>query len=129
LELHCRLRPLFGRYNTFIVDEADSIPRGGQIRLLQILERLENSIWIFTSNEDLGEFEERFLSRVRHLSFSTQGLLDPATRWLADIAAREGIPLDRPSAEKIVRSSKNNLRSALRSLELCLPAQQLSNCP
>ena len=110
--------PLFGKYHAFVVDEADEIPRGGQIRLLSLLENLGHTVWIFTSNESIEEFEPRFISRVKPLLFSKQGMMEPATDWLLSIARKECISLSKHSAANLIRESNNNLRSALQALEL-----------
>ena len=110
--------PLFGKYHAFVVDEADQTPRGGQIRLLSLLENLGHTVWIFTSNESMEEFEPRFISRVKALLFSKQGIMEPATEWLIFIARKEGISLSKNSAANLIRESNNNLRMALQALEL-----------
>jgi len=111
-------RPLYGRFHFFHVDEADEITHGGQVRLLKALEVAENCIWVFTSNEGTEGFESRFLSRVRHVNFTSQGILEPAAVWLANIAKREEFNLSLDEATKIVRTTKNNLRTSLQELEL-----------
>jgi replication-associated recombination protein RarA len=85
LENCCAHRPLFGQLHAIVVDDADAIPTGGQVRLLRALEHQENSVWLFSSNEDLSVFEDRFLSRIRQLPFSAHGLSKPASQWLSRI--------------------------------------------
>jgi replication-associated recombination protein RarA len=115
----CRQRPLpsWGRLHAYIIDESDAIPRAAQVRLLALLEGLENAVFIFSSNETLKDFESRFLSRVKHLPFSVHGLCPPATEWLLGIAAKEGVPLTRKAAERIVKQSRSNLRASLQFLD------------
>ena len=125
LALSCAQRPLFGHRHAVVVDEADSIPRTAQVRLLGILDSLTFSTWIFTSNEDLDSFEPRFLSRVKPQLFSSQGLFAPATSWLLKIAEQEDISLTKAVAERLVREGKNNLRAALQLLELMAPVCQI----
>jgi replication-associated recombination protein RarA len=110
--------PLFGKYYAYVVDEADQTPRGGQIRLFSLLENLGHTVWIFTSNESMEEFEPRFVSRVKPLLFSKQGIMEPATEWLLSIAQKEGISLSKTGAANLIRESNNNLRMALQALEL-----------
>ncbi len=117
IEASVRHSPLFGGFHFFRVDEADTITSGGQVRLLTLLESAQNCIWVFTSNEGTDHFESRFLSRVHHINFSTHGLLESAVPWLIEIADREGIDLSPDEATKIIRATKNNLRSALREIE------------
>jgi DNA polymerase III delta prime subunit len=106
------------------VDEADSIPNGGQVRLLSALEQSSFGIWIFTSNEEVESWEPRFLSRFTVLQFSNQRLAEPAARWLRNIAIKEGLNLAPDEAEKIIRASKNNLRAALQRMEALLGDRQ-----
>lgn len=124
IEASVRHRPLFGGYHFFRVDEADAITEGGQIRLLTLLEAAQNCIWVFTSNEGTDHFESRFLSRVHHINFSTHGLLEPSIPWLIDLARKEGLELPLADATKIIRDAKNNLRKALREVELRLLSLQ-----
>jgi replication-associated recombination protein RarA len=121
--------PLFGKLHAFVVDEADSIPRGGQIRLLGMLENPGPTVWVFTSNEGLDDFEPRFVSRVKALHFSTQGMFDPATKWLLTIAKEEGVALSKATAQRLIRECKNNLRAALQALELMKADQVKGRLP
>ena len=121
IEATLRGRSLFGTY-AVIVDEADQITEGGQVRLLHVLEQGLDCVWLFTSNERLSSFETRFLSRLKCVNFTTQGLLQPGARWLVGIAEREMFPLTLADASKMVRDAKNNLRDALQALELGLLA-------
>jgi replication-associated recombination protein RarA len=88
IENTLRSRSLFGSY-AVVVDEADQITHGGQVRLLHVLEQSLSCVWLFTSNEGLVSFEDRFLSRLKCVNFTTQGLLQPGAEWLKDIASRE----------------------------------------
>jgi replication-associated recombination protein RarA len=118
-----RNRPLFGRFYCYVCHEADAIPAQGQVRLLNALEQPDFAIWIFTSNEEVEDWEPRFLSRFTLLEFSNQKLAEPAIHWLCRIAALEGLHLNRDTSEKIIRASKNNLRTALQRLEGLLGEQ------
>jgi len=119
LEDELRSRPLLSPMVAVVCDEADAIPRGGQIRLLRLLDALPpHACMIFTSNESLDNFEARFLSRLKVLKFTTQGLIGPGSEWLCRIAQKEGYPLTPSDAEKRLRDSRNNLRQALTQLEV-----------
>ena len=111
-------RPLFGLYHAIVVDEADAIPRAAQVRLLQVLDHPGSAVWLFSSNDGIEEFEPRFVSRCKPLPFTSQGLLSVATPWLTDIAAKEGIPLEKKMAERILKDERNNLRGAIQSLDI-----------
>ncbi len=118
IEAELRHRPLWGDFHLLIVNEADQITAGGQIRLLQLLEICRDTIWIFTSNESLDSLDPRFVSRTKSINFSAQGLLQPAAHWLKEVAKKEGHELSNEQAAKIVRQSQNNLRTCLQELEL-----------
>ena len=45
--------PLFGHYYGIVVNESDSIPRGGQIRLLGLLDDLRHAAIIFTDRKSV----------------------------------------------------------------------------
>ena len=112
--------PLYGGLYSIIVNEADKIPQLAQIRLLDLLDRLKelSLVMFFTSNEELSDFESRFLSRVKSQPFTSQGLAPRAVDWLVKIAAVENIPLSRREAARVVKNSHNNLRACLQELEL-----------
>jgi len=120
IEGELRYRPLWGNFHVMIVNESDQITEGGQIRLLQLLETCQACIWVFTSNESLKSFDARFVSRMKCINFSAQGILEPATRWLMGVARAEGFDLTQEEASKSVRLSQNNLRTCLQELELKL---------
>jgi DNA polymerase III gamma/tau subunit len=126
----CRTRPLWGRYHCYIIDEADAIPKGGQIRLLSALEDTTlNAVWICTSNEDAESWESRFLSRFTVMHFTNQRIAEPATKWLLRIAGLEGLPLNADEAERIIRNAKNNLRDALQRLDFMLAEREIVQLP
>jgi replication-associated recombination protein RarA len=125
LEATCTSRPLFGDRYSFVIDEADAIPAGGQIRLLRLLEIARYCCFIFTSNEGTDQFEARFLSRLIVQTFSNQGLAEPAARWLSQVARAEGLEMSINEGEKIMRTSRNNLRAALQALEILLAENEI----
>jgi replication-associated recombination protein RarA len=113
-------RPLYGDFHTVVVQEADSIPKISQIRLLDLLDDLAGArlVMVFTSNDNISDFEARFVSRLKPQSFTSQGIAPPATSWLLRIAALENIPLTPKEAKRIIKLSCSNLRTALQELEL-----------
>ena len=113
-------RPLYGGLYSIVVHESDCIPRLAQIRMLDLLDRLKecHAVLLFTSNDDLPNFEDRFLSRVKTQLFTSQGLAPVAKSWLLRIAAAENIPLTPEQAKRIIKLSRNNLRKALQDLEV-----------
>jgi replication-associated recombination protein RarA len=109
---------VFSTRYCFIVEEADGLPPKGQKRLLDLLEHYSGSVWIFTSNEELSDIEPRFLSRCIVLSFTNQGIAEPAMKWITKIAGLERLQLDPGEAETMIRKAKNNLRAALQALQV-----------
>jgi replication-associated recombination protein RarA len=117
MDITCATRPMLGGFHTMIIDEADAIPPVAQVRLLGMLDRIGYGCVIFTSNDELDDFDARFLSRLQCQLFTSQGLLGPASIWLMEIARKEEIPLKISDAERLVRNEKNNLRGALQALD------------
>jgi replication-associated recombination protein RarA len=110
-------RPLDGGMWAILIDEADSIPKVGQVRLLSMLEGLSHAVVIATANADLDSYESRLTSRFFIQTFTKEGLLEPGVAWLQRIAAQEGIPASRKTLERMIMESKSNLRAALQRLD------------
>jgi DNA polymerase III delta prime subunit len=115
-------RPLGGGLYGIVINEADSIPDVGQVRLLALLEGLKmeglkNAVVICTANADLDSYESRLTSRFTIQGFTKEGLLEPGTDWLERIAALEGILVTRKTLERMIMDAKSNLRAALQRLD------------
>jgi len=110
-------RPVWGGLHVIQVDEADSIPQVGQIRLLSLLEDQPEAVVIATANSNLDQYESRLTSRFQCVRWTKEGMLKPATDWLLGIADRESIPVTPKAAERMVIDSKTNLRAALQALD------------
>ena len=109
--------PKFGPFHAVVVDQSDSIPEDGQVRLLSVLDKLGSMVWIFTA-EATKNFGPRFLSRVKYQLFTSQNVCPAATLWLLTIAKRENIRLSEKEAKRIVQDSRNDLRASLEALDL-----------
>ena len=118
-------------WRVIIVDEADEMTNAAYIDLLGIMPSKEWEhfplVLIFTCNhvervDSRGnltwKLEPRFLSRCRHLKFSTYGMFDDIVAHLKRIWSLEAPGVPEPKIEDIVRESKNNIRDALSALEL-----------
>ena len=106
-----------GGWKALVVDEADTLTTRAQAEWLLWLERIpKRGVIVFTSNE--SDFEPRFVSRCKHLRWTTEGVAKPGAGLLLSIAEAEGIALDERRAIAIVREEKNNLRAAVQRLEL-----------
>lgn len=73
----CNYVPMMGKkMHLILVDEADQMSPAAQLFLLSKLDstaQLPNTIWVFTCNS-LDRFQDRFLSRVKQVEFSSYGI-------------------------------------------------------
>jgi DNA polymerase III gamma/tau subunit len=110
----------------FIIDESDSITRDAVNAFLSLLDssgRPNNAIFIFTGNAQPDDPSGRFMSRVRMLPFSKEGLSGEITKLLASIWAQEGgTDENAPNFARLVKDAKNNIRDAVNTLEIELMA-------
>jgi replication-associated recombination protein RarA len=110
----------------FIVDEADSMTRDAVDAFLSLLDasgRPNNAIFIFTGNAQPNDPSGRFMSRVKMLPFSKEGMSGAITALLASVWEREGgSPENAPNFARLVKDSKNNIRDAINVLEIELMA-------
>ena len=108
-----------GGFHVVLVDEADQMTDKAQLLFLSKLDvtaRPPNTIFIFTCN-DTEKLEPRFLSRCLRVEFSSYGVAEAASQFLADVWSKESNGADAPNFERLVRDAKNNLRDALTRLE------------
>jgi DNA polymerase III delta prime subunit len=103
-----------------LVDEADQMTTAAQLFLLSKLDgtaALPNTIWIFTCNAT-ERLQDRFLSRVKPVEFSSYGIAGEAAALLERIWD-ENAPSSaaRPNFGRIVKDANNNVREALMRLE------------
>jgi DNA polymerase III delta prime subunit len=112
-----------------LVDEADRMTDGARVALLSLIEQAPDSVvLIFTSNES-HRFEDRLLRRMVKIHFSTQGMRDPGTQRLCEIAAAEGIDLPESTLRNWLKGSENNLGDAIEKLQataLMLKGQEVA---
>lgn len=105
-------------WRVLVIDEADRMSHAAQVLFLSLLEQLPpRALVLFTSNER-GDFEPRFLSRVKVLHFTTQGLAKAGASRLVNIATAEGFTITEAEAVKMLQKAKNNVRAAIQALEL-----------
>jgi replication-associated recombination protein RarA len=112
-ERHCRM-------HVVIVDEADQMSAAAQLAFLSLLDATgfpPNTVFIFTGNSTAG-LEDRFMSRVKMLSFSKEGMAPKIVELLASIWAQEAGNAPTPNFAQIVKSSRNNCRDAINTLEV-----------
>jgi DNA polymerase III gamma/tau subunit len=113
-----RAMPWNGGCRVIIIDEADQMTERAQIAFLSILEHLGSKTIILMTSNEKSDFEPRFLSRLKVIHFTSQGLADAGAAHLVRIAAENGLELDAKEAKKRMQAVKNNIRAALQALEL-----------
>jgi replication-associated recombination protein RarA len=112
------------KMHAVIVDEADQMSGPAQLAFLSLLDATgfpPNTIFIFTGNSTAG-LEARFMSRVKMLPFSKEGMSGKIVELLATIWAREAGDVPAPNFARIVKDSCNNTRDAINVLEIELMA-------
>jgi len=110
----------------FIIDEADSMTRDAVNAFLSLLDgsgRPSNAIFIFTGNAQPDDPSGRFMSRVKMLPFSKEGMAPKIIELLASIWAQEGGTAENaPNFARLVKDAKNNCRDSINTLEIELMA-------
>lgn len=116
----CARVPWLGKkMHLVLVDEADQMSPAAQLFLLSKLDstaQLPNVIWIFTCNST-DRLQDRFLSRVKQVEFSSYGIAAETAALLQRIWA-ENTSAAAPNFARIVKESNNNVRESLMKLEL-----------
>lgn len=101
---------LFGDWRMLWVDEADAIPAVAQVRLLTLLDDLPKGvIVVFTTNENLRNFEDRFQSR-----FQAFRLDPPAASEIVLLLKRYLPEWDVRELFRIAEFACGNVRQALK---------------
>jgi putative ATPase len=117
----CNYVPMAGKQTHLVlVDEADQMSPAAQLFLLSKLDGTApcpNTIWIFTANAT-DRLQDRFLSRVKLVEFSSYGMASDAAAMLQRIW-EENAPAaaTAPNFARIVKDSNNNIRESLMRLE------------
>lgn len=116
----CQYVPMRGKkMHLVLVDEADQMTNAAQISLLSKLDETNfppNTVFIFTANET-DRLEDRFLSRLRKVKFSKEGISKDVAAHLARIWQLEVGDAPAPNFAAIVKEAKNNIRESLQELE------------
>jgi putative ATPase len=118
----CNYVPMLGRkYHLVLVDEADQMSPAAQLFLLSKLDGTApcpNTIWVFTAN-DQTRLQDRFLSRVKVVEFSSYGIAQDAATLLERVWSENApVAAKAPNFARIVKESNNNVRESLQKLEL-----------
>jgi replication-associated recombination protein RarA len=116
----CHYVPMAGKQlHLVLIDEADRMTDAAQVALLSELDGTDaspNTIWIFTCNA-VERFEQRFLSRLIQVEFSSYGMSSDATELVARVWRQETGLDSGPNFQRIVKEANNNVREALMKLE------------
>jgi replication-associated recombination protein RarA len=117
------------RRHLILIDEADRMTPAAQIALLSKLDSTDpapDTVVVLTCNV-IGGLEPRFLSRCRHIEFSSYGIAAPATQFLEKVwdAETDSDPR-KPNFARLVKESNNNIRAALMALELKIMVRDTS---
>jgi replication-associated recombination protein RarA len=116
------------RLHLVLVDEADQMSSAAALAWLSILDATRwppNTMFIFTGNSRDG-LEDRFMSRVKLVEFSSYGLNTAIAALLSRVWAIEAGSAPAPNFARIVKEAKNNVRDALNVLETELMAAEPS---
>ena len=114
----CHYKPMSGcKMSLVLIDEADQMSKAAQISLLSTLDNPPpDTIFIFTCNET-GRLEDRFLSRVMTVEFSSYGIAREAVTMLGRIWKIEAQGAPEPNFARIVKETNNNIRASLMKLQ------------
>jgi replication-associated recombination protein RarA len=109
-----------------LVDQADRLSKPHQSDLRSKLEGqnlLPNIVWVFTG-ADSSVLDAGFRSRCLEVKFSSYGIAKEAAMLLERIWDAEKPPgdLPKPNFARIIKEANNNIRTALREVELKLAA-------
>ena len=120
--LHCQSMPMFARapWYVVIVDECDEMSKAAARSFLSKLDTTaapSHAIFVFTAN-GTDKLEDRFLSRVRTLQFTTDDLLEPGAALLSRIWHTETGNGDGIDFRGILTAANMNLRAAIMELEM-----------
>ena len=117
----CWYQPMFNAWHVVIVDEADQMSKPAQLAFLSKLDTTAmppKTIFVFTAN-DTKALEDRFLSRVRTLTFDHPPVAETALLlhgiWQNEAKGKPG-----PNYFGILDDAAGNVRRALMSLEMDL---------
>jgi hypothetical protein len=112
------------KMHVVIIDEADQMSPAAQLAFLSLLDATgfpPSTVFIFTGNSTEG-LEARFMSRVRLLPFSKEGMAPKIVELLTAIWACETGNAPGPNFARLVKDSCNNVRDAINTLEVELMA-------
>jgi replication-associated recombination protein RarA len=121
----CWYAPFNGGFHFVQIDEANDMTDAAQLALLSKTDSTDpppKTIFVFTCNETV-RLEERFLSRCKVLEFSTYGLRESLSLFLAKVWTLETGKECTLDTLRLAKDACNNVRTALQELEMELLAR------
>jgi len=106
------------RYRVYIVDEVHMLSGSAFNALLKTLEEPPAHVIFILATTELHKLPATIISRCQRFDFRRITVPVIVDR-LAEIAAAEGIPLERDAAIRIARIAQGGMRDAVSLLELC----------
>src|SRR5271165_3722018 len=117
----CQYVPMSGyKMHMILVDEADQMSPAAQIACLSYLDGTDYppaTIFVLTTNDD-SRFENRLLSRLHKVEFSSYGMNGEASSLLERIWEQEAPSnAPKPNFTRLVKEACNNIRASVMALE------------
>jgi hypothetical protein len=112
----CYKRPLFGKFDIKIVNELDTVPAESQDLLLTFLDEIPDRLVFIGTSNDLGNFSERFRTRLQRLPVHV-----PTSEQISTLLRKWGLP--EGNIKEIVAESNGNVRDALLGAQTFLDGQ------
>ena len=118
MERYWEHAPMTGKaFWLVLVDEVDTASMAALNWLLTTLDELpENTVFVFTANQT-DKLEDRWLSRMERVDFSSYGIAKEAIALLARVWKSEAPGVPEPNLARLVKEQNNNLRASLMALQ------------
>ena len=122
--LDCQVKPLAGKYKTYIVDEVHMLSNSAWNAFLKVLEEPPANVIFVLCTTDPQKIPNTILSRVQRFDLrriSLNGLVSRLHKVLQqEIIANATLSWDRDALEYIAKVSNGGMRTALSYLDKCL---------
>lgn len=119
--------PVSCKYRVYIIDEVHMMSTAAFNALLKTLEEPPSHVIFILATTELHKVPATIVSRCQRFEFRRIDIAESAER-LMNVAANEGISLDRDAAELISRLSDGGMRDALSVLDRCIAAGNNVTC-
>ncbi|MBR1944182.1 MAG: DNA polymerase III subunit gamma/tau [Alphaproteobacteria bacterium] len=112
----CQYSPVLGKYKIFIIDEVHMLSKSAFNALLKTLEEPPAHVKFIFATTEINKIPETIASRCISLQLKSIPF-DTLSKYLIDIANKEGCKLNIESANIISEESEGSVRDALSILE------------